>query len=68
MAAREKSNRTHIGKEVRHCGLSNHKECFDELTEACFGLIDFDPFVRAELKEHDPRMLALQGKISGPAR
>ena len=53
------------GKRVRHYALSNHKEYFAEMTEAYFGVNDFYPFVRAELKEHDPRMYALLQEIWG---
>jgi dipeptidyl-peptidase-4 len=55
----------YTGRKVRHYGLSNHKEYFAEATEAYFGVNDFYPFVRAELKEHDPKMFALLVKIWG---
>jgi hypothetical protein len=42
------------GARVRHYALTNVREYFAELTEAYFGTNDFYPFVRAELKEHDP--------------
>ncbi len=42
------------GRNVRHYGLSNHKEYFAEGTEAYFYRNDFYPFVRAELAEFDP--------------
>ncbi len=58
----------YTGKKVRHYGLTNHKEYFAESTEAYFGVNDFYPFVRAELKEHDPEMYALLEKIWGPVR
>ena len=44
------------GGKVRHYALSNHKEYFAEGTEAYFYRNDFYPFVRAELKEHDPAL------------
>ncbi|MDA0811747.1 MAG: metallopeptidase [Verrucomicrobia bacterium] len=44
----------YTGETVQHYGLSNHKEFFAEGTEAYFYRNDFYPFVRAELKEHDP--------------
>lgn len=56
------------GRKVRHYGMTNHKEYFAEATEAYFGVNDFYPFVRAELKEHDPDMFALLEKIWGPVR
>ncbi|MBT4866083.1 MAG: metallopeptidase, partial [Planctomycetaceae bacterium] len=53
------------GAKVRHYALTNHKEYFAESTEAYFGVNDFYPFVRAELKEHDPTMFVLMQKIWG---
>lgn len=56
------------GKPVRHYGMSNHKEYFAESTEAYFGVNDFYPFVRAELRAHDPKMYALMEEVWGPIR
>ena len=56
----------HDHRKVKHYALTNHKEYFAESTESYLGVNDFYPFVRAELKEHDPRMFALQEKIWGP--
>lgn len=53
------------GKKVKHYALTNHKEYFAESTEAYLGVNDFYPFVRAELKEHDPQMYEVQEKIWG---
>ena len=58
----------YTGRRVRHYALSNHKEYFAESTEAYFGVNDFYPFVRAELKEHDPRMFDLLKSIWGEIR
>lgn len=58
----------YTGKTVRHYGLSNHKEYFAESTEAYLGVNDFYPFVRAELKAHDPDMFELMQRIWGPVR
>jgi hypothetical protein len=58
----------YTGRTVKHYALSNHKEYFAESTEAYFGVNDFYPFVRAELKQHDPAMFAIQEKIWGPVR
>jgi len=58
----------HTGKRVRHYALSNHKEYFAESSEAYLGVNDFYPFVRAELREHDPRMFQLMERIWGPIR
>jgi len=46
----------YTGQTVKHYGLSNHKEYFAEGTEAYFYRNDFFPFVRAELKLHDPTL------------
>ncbi|MEM7233585.1 MAG: metallopeptidase [Planctomycetota bacterium] len=58
----------HSGRMVRHYSLSNEKEYFAESTEAYFGVNDFYPFVRAELKQHDPRMYGVMEKIWGRIR
>ena len=55
----------HDHNKVNHYALTNHKEYFAESTESYLGVNDFYPFVRAELKVHDPRMFALQQKIWG---
>jgi hypothetical protein len=55
----------YTGQNVRHYGLSNHKEYFAESTEAYFGVNDFYPFVRAELKKHDPKMFELMVRFWG---
>lgn len=51
------------GEKVRHYALTDHKEYFAEGTEAYFYRNDFYPFVRAELKELDPALHDLLGKI-----
>ena len=58
----------YTGRKVQHYGLSNHKEYFAESTEAYFGVNDFYPFVRAELKEHDPKMFELMVRFWGKVR
>ncbi len=58
----------YTGQTVKHYGLNNHKEYFAEATESYFGANDFYPFVRAELKQHDPRMYGVLQKIWGPIR
>jgi hypothetical protein len=57
----------YTGKKVKHYGLTNHKEYFAEGTEAYLYRNDFYPFVRAELKEHDPTLHDVLEKIWGPA-
>jgi len=47
------------GKRVRHYALTNEKEFFAEMTEAYFGVNDFFPFTRAELRESEPDIHAL---------
>ncbi len=53
----------HKGRKVRHYALTNAKEYFAEGTEAFFYRNDFQPFVRAELKLHDPDLHDLMGRI-----
>ncbi len=45
----------------RAYALSNPQEYFAENTEAFFGTNDFFPFIRAELKEHDPDHVCATG-------
>lgn len=56
------------GGQRKHYALTNHKEYFAESTEAWFGTNDFFPFVRGELKQHDPRMYDLMQKIWNPKK
>ncbi|HSU54833.1 MAG TPA: hypothetical protein VLT36_12295 [Candidatus Dormibacteraeota bacterium] len=51
------------GRHERHYAMNNEKEYFAEMTEAFFGTNDFYPFVRAELKEHDPEMFLLLKEV-----
>ena len=53
------------GGKTSHYARTNHKEFFAEMTESYLGVNDFFPFVRAELKEHDPETFALMAKIWG---
>ena len=43
--------------------MNNQMEYFAETTEAFFGTNDMYPFVRVELKEHDPRMYGVLRKV-----
>jgi len=54
------------GKLQRHYALTNHKEFFAEMSEAYFGMNDFYPFNRAELKRDDPEVFDLLREIWGP--
>jgi hypothetical protein len=56
------------GRTVRHYAAKNHLEYFAEGTEAYFYRNDFYPFVRAELKEHDPVLHDLLVEIWGPLK
>lgn len=58
----------HRGRKVKHYAMSTPMEYFAESTEAYFGVNDFYPFVRAELKDHDPKMYELLSEIWGPIR
>jgi dipeptidyl-peptidase-4 len=53
------------GEIVKHYGATNHKEYFAESTEAYFYHNDFYPFVRAELKQHDPKAFAEMERVWG---
>ena len=56
----------YTGRKVKHYAMTNHKEYFAEATEAYFYRNDFYPFVRAELKEHDPALHEIMEKVWGP--
>jgi hypothetical protein len=51
------------GTPRRAYALNNDQEYFAEATEAFFGTNDFYPFVRSELKQHDPNMYELLKKL-----
>jgi hypothetical protein len=56
------------GRVGRHYAMTNHKEYFAENTEAYFGTNDIYPFVKAELKKHDPTMYEALGEVWGVKR
>lgn len=59
----------HIGgRRVRAYAMTDQKEYFAEATEAMFGTNDHYPFVRAELKEHDPEAYAVLREVWGLER
>ena len=49
----------------RSYAMTNPQEYFAESTEAYFARNDFFPFIRDELKRHDPEMEQLLGRIWG---
>ncbi|MHC4202870.1 MAG: hypothetical protein ACYSU0_23005 [Planctomycetota bacterium] len=51
------------GNKGRAYAITNPKEYFAETSEAFFGTNDVFPFVRAELREHDPEMFKLLKKL-----
>ena len=51
------------GGTERHYALTDPQEYFAEGTEAFFGTNDFYPFVRAELRVHDPKLYRLLERI-----
>jgi hypothetical protein len=53
------------GGKKRHYALNNDQEYFAESCEAFFGVNDFYPFLRAELREHDPGMHELLREVWG---
>jgi len=58
----------HRGQKVRAYAATTPMEYFAEGTEAYFDRNDFFPFVRAELKEHDPVLHDLLEEIWGIAK
>ncbi len=56
----------HINEKSRQAYAgTNPMEYFAESSEAFFGTNDFYPFVRSELKEYDPEMYDLVGRVWG---
>jgi len=55
------------GRRVRHYALTDPMEFFAEMTEAYFGVNDFFPFNRAEMKEWLPEIYALMKDIWDPS-
>lgn len=55
----------YTGQTVRHYALTTRMEYFAEGTEAFFYRNDFYPFVRAELKQHDPRLHDVLANVWG---
>jgi hypothetical protein len=53
------------GQTVKHYATTDHKEYFAESTEAYLYHNDFHPFVRAELKLHDPTVFGIMEKVWG---
>lgn len=47
------------GQEEKAYALNNPQEYFAEATEAYFGTNDFFPFIRIELRRHDPKAYAV---------
>jgi len=56
------------GTYTRHYALTDPQEFFAEFTESYFGLNDFFPFNRAELKTAEPEIYELMFEIWGPVR
>jgi hypothetical protein len=54
------------GRKRKHYALTNQMEFFAEMTEAYFGLNDFYPFQRAELKASEPEVYELMKSVWGP--
>ena len=53
------------GGMTKHYARTNEKEFFAEMTESYVGVNVFFPFVRSELKNHDPQTFELMRKIWG---
>lgn len=60
-----RSQLVQVVHKVPAYAAENHKEDFAEASEAFFGANDFYPFVRVELRRHDPEMEALLGRLWG---
>jgi hypothetical protein len=56
------------GQTGRHYAMTDQKEYFAEDSEAYFGTNDIYPFVRAELKRHDPNMYSALEEAWGVKR
>ncbi len=58
------------GSRMRHYALTNGREYFAETTEAFLAVNDFYPFIREQLRDHDPMGYALMERVWGsqPAR
>jgi hypothetical protein len=56
------------GRKIEHYALTNPMEFFAEMTESYFGVNDFFPFTRAELKREEPEIYELLESIWGPVR
>jgi hypothetical protein len=56
------------GSRQRHYALTNVQEYFAEASEAYFGTNDFFPFVRSELRHHDPVGFAMLETVYGKRR
>ncbi len=55
------------GRRGRAYAMTDRKEYFAEVSEAYFGTNDIYPFVRAELREHDPAVFKLLERLwAGP--
>ncbi|MBN2137191.1 MAG: hypothetical protein JW720_05245 [Sedimentisphaerales bacterium] len=54
------------GRKERAYALNNDQEYFAECSEAFFGTNDFYPFVKAELKHHDPNMYSALEELWSP--
>jgi hypothetical protein len=54
------------GRMQKHYALTDQKEFFAEMSEAYFGLNDFYPFHRAELRRDFPEIFAMLETIWGP--
>lgn len=54
------------GRKQRAYALNNDQEYFAECSEAYFGTNDFYPFVKSELKHHDPNMHNTLKKLWSP--
>jgi hypothetical protein len=57
----------YTGETVKHYATTDPMEYFAESTESYFYHNDFYPFVRAELRQHDPAAFAIMVRVWGKA-
>lgn len=60
-----KKSLLYTGETVKHYATTDPKEYFAESTESYFYHNDFYPFVRAELRQHDPTAFAIMERVWG---
>ena len=65
MSDRRTRHTTKGTRMTKHYALTDQKEFFAEMSESFFGMNDFFPFNRAELKQEEPALFELLCEIWG---